>query len=72
MRIFGYIPVVRATAAANAGFPDCLFKKHGRWKSLLKNDYIEGSLGSFQEDWPLKPLYLCSLNIYAVVFGFNL
>ena len=36
-----------ASAAANAGVPDRLFKKHGRWKSEnAKDDYIEDSLDS--------------------------
>ena len=34
-----------ATAAAVAGVPDRLFKKHGRWKSEnVKDGYIEDSL----------------------------
>ena len=34
-----------ASAAANAGVPDRLFKKHGRWKSEnAKDGYIEDSL----------------------------
>ena len=33
-----------ATAAANAGIPDWLFKRHGRWKSdYAKDGYIEDS-----------------------------
>ena len=36
-----------ASTAANAGVPDCLFKKHGRWKSEnAKDGYIEDSLDS--------------------------
>ena len=36
-----------ATAAANAGVPDRLFKKHGRWKSEnAKDGYVEDSLDS--------------------------
>ena len=36
-----------ASAAANAGVPDRLFKKHGRWKSEnAKDGYIEDSLDS--------------------------
>jgi len=34
-----------ATQAANAGIPDRLFKRHGRWKSEdAKDGYIEDSL----------------------------
>ena len=34
----------RATAAANAGVPDRLFKRHGRWKSeSAKDGYIKDS-----------------------------
>ena len=34
-----------ATAAANAGVPDRLFKRHGRWKSESANDgYIKDSV----------------------------
>ena len=37
----------RASAAANAGVPDRLLKKHGRWKSKnAKDGYIENSLDS--------------------------
>ena len=33
-----------ASAAAQAGVPDCLFKQHGRWKSdSAKDGYIEDS-----------------------------
>lgn len=36
-----------ATAVANAGVPDRLFKKHGRWKSEnAKDGYVEDSLDS--------------------------
>ena len=36
-----------ASTAANAGVPDHLFKKHGRWKSEnAKDGYIEDSLDS--------------------------
>ena len=34
-----------ATAAANAGVPDRLFKQHGRWKSeSAKDGYIKDSM----------------------------
>ncbi|KAL9978540.1 hypothetical protein ACROYT_G016067 [Oculina patagonica] len=34
-----------ATAAANAGIPDCLIKRHGRWSSdLAKDGYVKDSL----------------------------
>ena len=34
-----------ATKAANAGVPDRLFKRHGRWKSEnVKDGYVEDSL----------------------------
>ena len=34
-----------ATAAANAGVPDRLFKRHGRWKSdRAKDGYVEDNL----------------------------
>ena len=34
-----------ATRAANAGIPDRLFKRHGRWKSeTAKDGYIEDSM----------------------------
>ena len=34
-----------ATAAANAGVSDCLFKRHGRWRSEgAKDGYVEDSL----------------------------
>ena len=33
-----------ATAAANAGIPDRLFKRHGRWKTeSAKDGYVEDS-----------------------------
>jgi len=33
------------TAAANAGVPDRVFKKHGRWRSeSAKDGYIEDSV----------------------------
>ena len=36
-----------ASAAANAGVPDCLFKRHGRWKSeRTKDGYVEDKLDS--------------------------
>ena len=36
-----------ATAAANAGVPDRLFKRHGRWKSeLAKDGYVKDLLSS--------------------------
>ena len=35
-----------ATAAANAGVPDRVFKRHGRWKTDgAKDGYIEDSVG---------------------------
>ena len=34
-----------ATAAANAGVPDCLFKRHGRWRSeSAKDGYVEDAV----------------------------
>ena len=37
----------RATAAANAGVPDRLFKRHGRWASeSAKDGYLQDSLSS--------------------------
>ena len=36
-----------ATAAANAGVPDRLFKRHGRWPSESAEDrYVQDSLSS--------------------------
>ena len=36
-----------ATAAANAGVPDCLFKRHGQWRSeSAKDGYIEDYVDS--------------------------
>ena len=36
-----------ASAAANAGVPDRLFQRHGRWRSVFaKNGYVDDSLGS--------------------------
>ena len=36
-----------ATAAANAGVPDRLFKRHGRWKSeAAKDGYVKDSIES--------------------------
>lgn len=36
-----------ATAAANAGVPDRMFKRHGRWRSEnAKDGYVEDSLTS--------------------------
>ena len=36
-----------ATAAANAGIPDRLFKRHGRWSTdSAKDDYVKDSLSS--------------------------
>ena len=36
-----------ATAAANAGVPDRLFKRHGRWKSeSAKDGYVKDSVES--------------------------
>ena len=44
-----------ATAAANAGAPDRLFKRHGRWKSeSAKDGYVKDS----KETWPLTRLSL--------------
>ena len=35
------------TAATNAGVPDRMFKRHGRWRSeSVKNGYIEDSVDS--------------------------
>ena len=37
----------RATAAAAAGVPDRLFKRHGRWKSeTAKDGYVKDSEGA--------------------------
>ena len=34
-----------ATAAANAGVPDRLFKRHGRWRSeVAKDGYVKDSV----------------------------
>ena len=33
-----------ATAAANAGVEDRLFKRHGRWKSASAKDYVKVSV----------------------------
>ena len=39
-----------ASAAANAGVPDRLFKRHGRWQSEnAKDDYIKDSLSKTLE-----------------------
>jgi len=36
-----------ATAAANAGVPDRLFKRHGRWRSeSAKDGYVKDSVSS--------------------------
>lgn len=36
-----------ATAAAKAGVPDCLFKRHGKWKTkIAKDGYVEDSIES--------------------------
>ena len=36
-----------ATAAANAGVPDRLFKRHGRWRSEnAKDGYVKDSLAN--------------------------
>ena len=36
-----------ATAAANAGVPDRLFKRHGRWRSeSAKDGYVKDSVDS--------------------------
>ena len=36
-----------ATAAAKAGVPDRVFKRHGRWKSeIAKDGYVEDSVES--------------------------
>ena len=36
-----------ATAAANAGIPDRLFKRHGRWRSeTAKDGYVKDNVDS--------------------------
>ena len=41
------VPESGASAAANAGVPDRLFQRHGRWKSVsAKNGYIADNLES--------------------------
>ena len=36
-----------ATAAANAGIPDRLFKRHGRWRSeTAKDGYVKDSMSA--------------------------
>ena len=36
-----------ASAAANAGIPDRLFQRHGRWKSVsAKDGYVDDKLSS--------------------------
>ena len=36
-----------ATAAANAGIPDRLFKRHGRWRSeIAKDGYVKDSMSA--------------------------
>ena len=55
-----------ATAAANAGVPDCLFKRHGRWLSdNAKDGYIKDKLEDRLSDKESRPIifltYLLSL-----------
>ena len=50
-----------ATAAANAGVPDRLFKRHGRWRSeTAKDGYVEDSPAS-------RMAVSKSLELYAVL-----
>ena len=48
-KLFGMhsLPAGGATAAVNAGVPDRLFKRHGRWKSeSAKDGYVKDSVES--------------------------
>ena len=51
--------------AANAGVQDCLFKRHGRWKSEGANDgYMEDSTAK-------RLLVLQQLGLYPFVLSFG-
>ena len=57
-----------ATAAANAKVPDCLFKRHGRWKSEnAKDGYIKDSVESRLEVSKSLGLYLCSYSFLCYI-----
>jgi len=54
-----------ATSAANAGVPDCLFKRHGRWKSeSAKDGYIKDSENSLVCVQESQSVTTCSLLPY--------
>jgi len=53
-----------ATAAANAGVPDRLFKRHGRWKSEnAKDGYVKDSIES-------RLQVSKKLGLYLVIYSF--
>jgi len=53
-----------ATAAANAGVPDRLFKRHGQWKSEnAKDGYVKDSIES-------RLQVSKKLGLYLVIYSF--
>ena len=51
-----------ATAAANAGVPDRLFKRHGRWRSEnAKDGYVKDNLEARLKVSKMLGLYLLML-----------
>ena len=64
-----------ASAAANAGVPDRLFKRHGRWRSEnAKDGYVEDSLDKTLEVSKNLCLYLgynCELRPYLLPSSVN-
>ena len=51
-----------ATAAANAGVPDHLFKRHGHWRSeSAKDGYVEDAVASrmaVSSAWTSSPFFV--------------
>ena len=57
-----------AMAAANAGMPDRLFKRHGRWRSeSAKDGYVKDSVEKRLSVSKNLGIYLLALSLYAYV-----
>ena len=57
-----------ASAAANAGVPDRLFKRHGRWRSkAAKDGYIKDSEEALVMNWYLPTPPLITLVLIEVI-----
>ena len=57
-----------ATAAANAGIPDRLFKRHGRWRSEnAKDGYVKDSVDSRMEVSKNLGLYLLNTAFFVTL-----